>query len=333
MYSPVYILASERSGTNLLRKLVTKHQNIYYGGAPAHLLKHLFYKEPYYGDLSENSNFIKLINDALSLTKEHFSPWQIDWIDNDILNEFDSKYDSCRGVVLLSHFMMEKYAQEQGFQSYICKDNDIFEFVDAIVDSLPDTKFIYLHRDPRDVAASQYLRTLQTNSLVRISALWRYEQIRCISLLCRFKDRIHRVSYENLIVQPNIEIQNICSFLKISYSEDQNQSEVSHGYAKEWSNLNRPVMMTNSKNYVKVFSQRQVALIESMLQLQMQYLGYILEKDNNKVSKYYKIFDFFWGEFSALYKMKIHKDNNDQWFKSRSVLLKKIAIKWKNQYF
>ena len=72
--SPIYIVASERSGTNLLRKLITNHQNVYYGGSPAHFLKHLFYKEPYYGALSVDENFLKLINDALSLTQYHFSP-------------------------------------------------------------------------------------------------------------------------------------------------------------------------------------------------------------------------------------------------------------------
>lgn len=36
--SPVFIIASERSGTNLLRKRLTESQSVYLGPSPAHFL-------------------------------------------------------------------------------------------------------------------------------------------------------------------------------------------------------------------------------------------------------------------------------------------------------
>src|SRR5699024_9018031 len=57
MTAPIFLLASERSGTNLLRRRLTEAQSNVYGAAPLHLLKHLYFAEPYYGDLSDDANF------------------------------------------------------------------------------------------------------------------------------------------------------------------------------------------------------------------------------------------------------------------------------------
>ena len=59
--APVFLLGSERSGTNLLRKRLTESQDIYFGPAPAHFLKHLYYRQYYYGELSKDINFLKMI--------------------------------------------------------------------------------------------------------------------------------------------------------------------------------------------------------------------------------------------------------------------------------
>jgi len=121
---PVFIISSERSGSNLLRKRITDNQKYYLGPSPAHFLKHLYYQQPYYGDLSIDENFKKFISDALDLCLIHFSPWKIDWTPEILLIAYG---EHPRDAVYLMHFMMNRYAKEQGFQGYICKDNHLFE--------------------------------------------------------------------------------------------------------------------------------------------------------------------------------------------------------------
>ena len=62
---PIFILSSERSGTNLLRRRLSEWQKVAYGPAPLHLLKHLYYAQPFYGDLSKTEALQQFLNDAL----------------------------------------------------------------------------------------------------------------------------------------------------------------------------------------------------------------------------------------------------------------------------
>ena len=327
----VYIIASERSGTNLLRKLFTQHQSIYYGPSPAHFLKNLFYREPYYGCLKEDDHFKSLIKDALDLATIHFSPWQIDWDKEELLIEYGNTYGNRRNVVLLSHFLMKKYAVEQGFESYVCKDNDIFEFADAIKRELPDTKFIYLHRDPRDVALSQYERTLQTYSLARITALWRYEQIRSIRFYNSNPDFVYKLSYEDLITNEEKVIGSLCKFLGVEFSSSINDAEVFHGQSKEWANLSKPILRNNSKKYLGKFSRKKIQFIEFRLSSQMSYLGYEFDYPLVSFSRKYLIWDLVTGFLISVFS-KIKKEKGDEWFMKRSKVLKRLSIKWKSPY-
>lgn len=275
MKPPVYLLASERSGTNLLRKRLTENQKVFFGGSPAHFLASLYYREPYYGDLADDANFRELIRDALDLCYVHFSPWDIEFTVDGVLAGFAAS-SMRRCSVLLAHFLMQEYAEARGYEAYFCKDNNLYEFVDALMRDIPGVKFIYLHRDPRDFALSQLSRPRVLQDIFRIARLWEYEQNKCIRHLVTLPpDRIHRVSYEHLIAEEETVIAEVCAFL--GATQDKRAAVVKDNLKvelHEWKNIDKPTIKDNAGKFREKMTPRQLAIVESLCWQPMRYLGY-----------------------------------------------------------
>ena len=75
-HSPIFILGTERSGTNLLRLILNSHPDIAIPHPP-HIMKNFFRLEPLYSDLSKDTNFKKLIWDVVRMVELHPYPWGI----------------------------------------------------------------------------------------------------------------------------------------------------------------------------------------------------------------------------------------------------------------
>ncbi len=327
----VYLIASERSGTNLLRRKITESQNIYFGMSPAHLLKHLYYNEPYYGDLSNNENFTRFIKDALDLCYLHFAPWNIKLDTETILNSYESR---ARTSIIFCDFLMQLYAIEKGYEGYLCKDNCLYEFSLDIANKLENSKFIYLYRDPRDFVLSQLKRPESHKSIIRYSNMWAYEQTRSIRVAQELKtsNRCYSLSYEDFIGNPESHIEKICDFLDvdINYNERIKDTETIIEDVHEWKNLNSPIMANNRNKYLTGLSKKQVKIIECITCKQMKYLNYDTENKNDyNLTLCDKLYDL-WISLShrVAKKMKISNDKQPETVVQRSKLLKKFSINY-----
>jgi hypothetical protein len=301
---PVFLLASERSGTNYLRRRLNEWQSTAFGPSPPHFLKHLYSLEPYYGDLNKDINFFEFISDALKLCYNHCSPWDVEFKPEHILNKYQTEYGNCRSSILLSDLLLNECAIAKGYSSYLCKDNFLFDYAYQIISYLPNAKFIYLYRDPRDYALSQLKRKLATSNLYKIAQLWRCEQIKCIRLLVDplFKGKILKISYESLITNENEWLKKICDFSQWRLNRSEKIDLFDTGSPEEWKNINKPTMKNNYNKFKKEMRKKQIEVIESIVWNQMHYLGYkpIFEfrPPINKYKKIisnmsYMIFDYF----------------------------------------
>lgn len=275
--SPLFLFSSERSGTNLLRRRLNEWQSTAFGPSPAHFLKHLFYHEPYYGDLLRDRAFRALTENALKLCYTHFSPWDVKFEVDEVLERYEMKFGKRRNTILLSALLMTEYAKAKGYSTFICKDNNLFDYAHQIAACMPESKFIYLHRDPRDYTLSQLKRSLMTSNPYRIAELWRNEQIKCISILCSdwFEGRILRIPYEKFIQDELKGIREICAFANLKMNE-RRRTEGLHdaGMPEEWENLDKPTMKYNFGKFKHEMSRKQIKIVESIVWHQMLFLGY-----------------------------------------------------------
>ncbi len=274
--SPVFLLASERSGTNLLRRRISAFQRDLCGPPPIHILKILYDVAPYYGDLSADDAFRALVGDGLRLCYEHFSPWDVRFEVRQIEQAHWDLFGKRRSVVALMHTLYTCYARAKGCGSYLCKDNNLFDYGPQILWDIPDAGFIYLYRDPRDCVASQLARPRQTSSSVRLAELWRDEQITSIAFVSQGKaGKLLRVSYEALVSDEERTLNRICEHFGLRSRETgsmPNAEEQTHVH--EWKNLDRQTIRDNFGKYRTSLTERQVRTVEGIAWHQLKWLEY-----------------------------------------------------------
>ena len=274
--APIFLFASERSGTNLLRMRLNGWQSTAFSPQPAHFLKHLYELEPYYGHMCNNENFRKLVNDALDLCYIHFSPWNHCFNAKDILKVYHNTYGERRNTILLADIIMTEYAKAKGYPTYFCKDNHLFNFAFQLLFYLPGARFIYLHRDPRDYVLSQQKRGLMTSNPYAIALLWRNEQIRCIRTYTEpsFKDNMIKISYEKLIQEETQTLNKICEFCNLKLNKEKIFTKLQEKIPDDWKNINKPTLTKNYNKFKTEMSLKQIKRVESIVWNQMVFLGY-----------------------------------------------------------
>lgn len=275
-HSPVFLLSSERSGSNLLRRRVGEHQAVYSAPVPAHLLKVLHLDLPYYGDLARESSFAELVEDCIGLCQHHFSPWQVDLTPNRVLAEYSRIAGNDRNLAGVLHVLYTLHAEDEGRVSYFCKENDLFDFYYQLRASIDGARFIYLHRDPRDSVLSQRKRPTQTSSLCRLAMEWRVEQLKCLALVqaASGSERILTIGYEEILRDERRVINQVCSFLGVPATGSAAHAAVESTETHDWKNLDKPTMTDNVRKYEKEASPRELELIESIVWAPMNILGY-----------------------------------------------------------
>ena len=272
----IFIMSSERSGSNLVREMLNAHPNI---SAPpaAQLPRTLSAYRPYYGDLSVDANMKRMIVDAIAINKSHPEKLEVSASVDEIFAALTER--SVWGVISTLYSLN---AKEQGKTAWASKDNYLFDFVYAIKNTLPDARFIYLFRDGRDYACS--MRKVGTSSLhiYSIAKQWQREQQACLQAYYSFKDKggAHLLRYEDLLTDAESTLRSLCAFLDEPFKEEMLNFH-DCGSAKKlasqsafWENLSKPVMKTNFAKFKKELTPADIALFESVAGRELTLLGY-----------------------------------------------------------
>lgn len=333
MKPPVFLLASERSGTNLLRRRFTEYQDSYYGPAPLHLLKHLYWAEPYFGDLSVEDNFSEFINCALGLAYHHFSPWDEDITVDQVKERYDNFFGDVRSAVGVMHVIYQIYAGLKGYDSYFCKDNNLFDFVPDIKIMIPDAKFIYLYRDPRDIVLSQMQRPLQNKSISFLADLWRDEQTKCIrhAQFLNKNNDVFFISYEDFIGDEDDCIERLCCFLDVGKVDRKtNFFAKEKTEIQEWSNLKKATMKDNSGKFLGSLNRSKIEKIEGICWHQMRWLGYEpISKKRKLISSRRVNLESLAGKVIRVVTAKWSKKGTTEAQMDRNKYARDLQLKWR----
>ncbi|MEX2359673.1 MAG: sulfotransferase [Gammaproteobacteria bacterium] len=277
MTSPIFLLASERSGTNLLRRRLSERQQTWFGPAPLHVLKHLYALEPLYGDLNQDAAFRALISDILGMAYKHFAPWDVTLDTDQVINGYPHYFDGPRSVIGVMHTLNSLYAAAKGYRSYLCKDNNLFDYIYPLSCALPEARFIYLYRDPRDQITSQIRRPLKTSSVRRLADAWVSEQLQCLRAITdpAIARKTLCLSYEDLITDESATIGALCAWLGVeTVPIGDSPFSAESTEIMEWKNLSGATMTGNFGGYKTALSANQIRLVEQSSWAVMRKLGY-----------------------------------------------------------
>lgn len=206
----VFIGAMERSGINLIRKILNSHPEVAAG--------------PQTGVVDEISRLYSAM--ALSISNGNLGAYlntpQMGSVISNLIERVYSPYSNKEGKTIVVD----------------CSPRNLWNFP-LLAELLPEAKFLHIIRDGRDVACSyrdvgarasakgvqlEQVAAVASKSIERCSTIWadtvRFGWDHCgpDSQLAR-SGRAFTTFYENIVLSPESQIRNICEFLGIEFTQ------------------------------------------------------------------------------------------------------------------
>jgi hypothetical protein len=277
---PIVLLASERSGGNLLRAMLGSHSQIV-APSPVHFLISIDPLLPLYGDLSEDASFREACEDV-SRFFQHQIAGQVEPPEAAALFETAGE----RSLVGLMDAAFHLIMRASGAARVLLKENEAFRYAHRLANNYPDIRFLYLVRDGRDAALSWLKSPNHFGGITHIARIWRDEQRACLSLLCDpgLSGRIQVVHYEDLVSKPREIIEALCDFLQVDFEESMlefhGRDEIREQSAgvRNWENLSKPIMERNFNKHQKELGWWRAQTFNQIAHRELAALGYDVPK-------------------------------------------------------
>lgn len=272
---PIFIIGTERSGSNLLRVILTSHSRIDVPHPP-HVMKYFTPLEARYGDLSQPDRLQALTRDVLRLLAMHIHPWEPD-LDAERLVATADPPD------LLGIFfaLQEQHMAWAGKARWGNKSTFMLTSVDRVLAHRPGARFIWLVRDPRDVAASSRKSVFSPFHPFLTAQLWATQQTECLALAERLgPDVVLRVHYEDLVADPEATIARVCAFLGEAFEptmlhyHKSTKTKREASLSESWQNTAAPVLRGNAGKWRQALRPEEAAAVEGVCGELMATLGY-----------------------------------------------------------
>jgi hypothetical protein len=272
------MIGTPRSGANLLRLMLNELPRVA-APHPPHILQRMMPLVPNYGDLEKRENFAQLIEDVCRLVELNPVPWEGVTLDRADI-ERRSRRRTLMGVY---EAVYDAMAAAWEARSWCCQSLSNVAYLPQIEAHYRSPRYIYLHRDGRDVAVSSRKTVTGEKHFYHLAREWATTQLLAIGLRERIgTNRFFSISYESLTSQPELTMRQLCKFLGVRFSPtmlDFYKSDEARRAAESndlWSNVARPVMAGNTRKFLHEASEEDIRLFESVAGNVLTTLGYEL---------------------------------------------------------
>ena len=267
--APFFILGSGRNGSTLLASILNAHKDVFVPPEQFILPYSIFkrYLKFYWSinHLKEDIlNTIKMPNNTL---------WKIDLKeielkDKNIASSFNSIYRS--------------YAKQVKGDVKIWGDKTPLNihFLNFIYPEFSNAKYIFLIRDPRDVALS-YKKLTDHKARNTDFAIWKWnDSVKMLDYLLARTD-VLIIKYEELVCNPERELKKILSYLEISedmsiLSSKSSSSDMGVGDHSFHQNLDKPINSSSVGKWKLHLQDLDIKYAEQHTKLNRKRFGYFL---------------------------------------------------------
>lgn len=264
--STVYILASERSGTNLLQRLISNHSR-FGGPKSSFIINAFFYQLRYYSKLNERI----LFEDVLNFCNQALADWKMDADYQDFVNEGGS------GFLDIVNYLYKKKMEEIGKMRLVSKELNAHHYMGELLLKDPGVKFIHLVRDPREQVASQLRSPQKFLDAFTATRHWIGIQSEILNKQVLFKDKVITIRYEDIVTDTRKTIDSIFEFIgekpepacyqnKTFDAEKMRKTEI-------WDALSRPLGNKFDK-HKEILHSEEIRMIEHLVAEEMQRFNY-----------------------------------------------------------
>lgn len=272
----LFMIGTQRSGSNLLRLMLNQQPSIA-SPHPPHILERFMPLLPGYGDLEDDQNFELLIDDVCRMIEANPVAWTGINLDRALVKTccFERSLMAVYGAV---HDLM---TETKGALVWCCKSLANVHYLPEIGQFFPDARYLYLHRDGRDVAVSFRKAVVGEKSFYHIAKNWHQEQQLALAHQQRVdKDSFFRLGYEALTRDSEQVLRKMMHHFNIPFKEEMlefNISEEAKQTAKcgsLWANVKQPVIKNNTGKFLKEATPEEVRTFELVAGKSLDDLGY-----------------------------------------------------------
>jgi len=277
---PIFLICSERSGSNLISSIVGEHPEVY-AHPPYHLGRDLLLRlHEVARDGVSSAAFQVLKRNAVTRVSKNRSEEEAArlaaWLDQQ--TEISPH--------AIARFVFQEMPLEAHGKHAFVKENNVHQLLFFLVDCFPDAKFIFQVRDPRDYLLSVVARRKRWlgnkfGSVRNALNVWREDQLGGLTAYGLLgPNRVHLLRYEELVSRFEETVTELCAFLGLSFHDQMHkfhEAESAQRLAVKGGpreNLARPLMTENFRKYRKGLSRGQVRIVEAYVGDLMDRFGY-----------------------------------------------------------
>ena len=278
--APIFLICSERSGSNLIASIVGEHPDVY-AHPPYHLGRDLIMRLHETAAGGRDSA-------ALDTLKRNAMTRIAKYRGDDEAQRFADWVDAQEAIIPadVARFVFQEMPVDARGKHAFVKENNIHQMLFFLVDCFPDAKFIFQVRDPRDFLLSCVARRKRWlgnkfGSIRNAMNVWRDDQLGGLTAYGLLgPQRVFLQRYEDLVGNFEPTVSRLCEFLGLDFDErmhkfheaDHAQKLAVKGGPRE--NLARPLMTENFRKYRKGLSRGQVKIVEAYNGDLMDRFGY-----------------------------------------------------------
>lgn len=268
-----FIVGVGRSGTTLIRLMLNSHPDV---AIPyeTHFITNYIGQLDSYGPLSVASNLDRLIGDLLK--EDLLSKWDKVPTLEEVKGQLGS--DPTLSDVIDAIYVC--YARAHG-KKYWGDKSDYLDRMHDINALFPNTKFIHIVRDGRDVAQSVLKMDWGPNDIIEAAEWWRdhVRLGRCMGKMLP-PDRYMEIRYEDLVLDTESNLRRICEFLGIPYSDKMleyhksSQSLIPTERSSQHYNADAPPIASRTYAWKTSMDKTTVAVFDKYAKTQLNAFGY-----------------------------------------------------------
>jgi len=211
---PVFIGGCGRSGTTLLGSMLGGHSRCLTIPEAQFIYEGIKFYE------NKNKLNIDEAKEILNFIENHwrFKIWGLRINKSDICLKASNSYSEIINKIINQY---GKEVNKSNFDLWINHTPENIRYIDTLMKLFPDAKFIHLVRDGRAVYNSWLSTDWGPNTAIKAAHSW-LESISFGLAAESFlgESLIKRIRYEDLILNSEKTIKDICDFLNIDYQED-----------------------------------------------------------------------------------------------------------------
>ncbi|MEM9069820.1 MAG: sulfotransferase [Myxococcota bacterium] len=261
---PFFIVGSPRTGTTLLRRILTAHPEVAIPPESTFITEYL------------RATHVPLeTRKTLFLADPGLEEWQVSFRSSDFASA-----ETMAGVIRLAH---ERYAAQVGRSHWGQKAARLVRHWQLLRETFPDAVFVHPRRDPRAVVASlKRSKAHQLNALMG-ARRWRDDTARGLAMVETLGERALTYAYEDLVSDPEPVVRRLCDHLGLRFDPSMLETPAtqisltaSEQRAGHHVNVTRPINTSSVERWRKDLDEHEQAIVAEVAGEVARRAGYTL---------------------------------------------------------